>query len=337
LANQNLERKQKFTQQVVVFVERFREVPAASWAITTGAITIFAALQAVAFPELKGQAALLTLLGVVVLSVIAAGWYALRQPSLLQRILEARTHYNEGCIAFEDRRYDVSIEHLSQACIKDDNNYYYVSRYGRACLRLGRYEEAITALTQAHDLSPTKEGRLAARRNRGVAAMIVNKWGLAHSDFTEYLETNKNSAVVYRMRSLIYLATGDMLEAKNDALKAIKIAPKLCTTHATLSTVLAIAGDVVGACQELSHAQALNHEKAIALYALAQAHAALGEKDEAIRRLVSAISADTRFSPRASLDPLFAILRRDDVRFKQVTDTEGEMILGNIDEEESYH
>ncbi|NTU74005.1 tetratricopeptide repeat protein [Candidatus Roizmanbacteria bacterium] len=335
MANQNLERKQKFTQQVVVFVERFREVPAASWAITTGAITIFAALQAVAFPDLKGQAALLTLLGVVVLSVTAAGWYALRQPSQLQRILEARAHFNEGCIAFEDRRYEVSIQHLYQACVKDDNNYFYVSRYGRACLRLGRYEEAITVLTQAHDLSPTKEGKLAARRNRGVAAMVVNKWGLAHSDFTEYLETNKNSGVVYRMRALIYLATGDLLEAEGDALKAIKISPKLCATHATLSTVLAIAGDVVGARQELSHALTLNHEKAISLYALAQAHAALGEMDEAIRRLGSAVRADTRFSPRASLDPLFLILRRDDARFKRVTNTEGKMILGNIDEEES--
>jgi tetratricopeptide (TPR) repeat protein len=190
-------------------------------------------------------------------------------------------------------------------------------------------------LTQAHDLSPTKEGKLAARRNRGVAAMVVNKWGLAHSDFTEYLETNKNSGVVYRMRALIYLATGDILEAKSDALKAIKIAPKLCATHATLSTVLAIAGDVVGARQELSHALTLNHEKAISLYALAQAHAALGEMDEAIRRLGSAVRADTRFSPRASLDPLFLILRRDDARFKRVTNTEGKMILGNIDEEES--
>jgi hypothetical protein len=100
LANQNRKEKLKFAQQVVVFAERFREVPAVSWAISTGAITIFAALQAVAFPDLKGQAALLTLLGVVVLSVTTAGWYALRKPSLLQRILEARTRYNEGCIAF---------------------------------------------------------------------------------------------------------------------------------------------------------------------------------------------------------------------------------------------
>jgi len=152
LVNQHRVAELPFAQRAVVFVERFREVPAVSWAISTGAITIFAALQAVAFPDLKGQAALLILFGVVVVSVTLAGWYALRQPSQLQLMLEARRHYNAGCLAFEDRRYGESIDHLSQACLKYEDNYFYVSRYGRACLRLGRYDEAIVALTQAHDV-----------------------------------------------------------------------------------------------------------------------------------------------------------------------------------------
>ena len=332
--NQHREAELTLAQRTLVFVERFRDVPAVSWAISTGAITIFAALQAVAFPDLKGQAARLCLLGVVVVSVTAAGWYALRQPSQLQRMIEARRHYNLGCIAFEDRRYDEAIEHLSQACLKDDDNHFYVSRYGRACLRLGRYEEAIVALTHAHDVSPTKEGRLGARRNRGVAALVINNWGLAHSDFTEYLETNKKTAIVYRLRALIYLATGDLAEAEVDARQATKLAPKLCATHATLATVLAVAGDVVGARKVLAEAQAIDHEKPLSLYALAQAHAALGEIDEAFRRLWSSVRADTRFGPRACLDPIFAVLRRDDVRFMQVTDNGGRMTVDTIDGED---
>ena len=333
MVNQNRDAELTLAQRTVVFLERFREVPSVSWAITTGAITIFAALQAVAFPDLKGQAALLTLFGVVVVSVTAAGWYALRQPSQLQQMLEARCHYNEGSLAFEDRRYDVAINHLSQACLKDKDNYYYVSRYGRACLRLGRYEEAIVALTQAHDASPTKEGRLNARRNRGVAAMVVNNWGMAHSDFTEYLETNKKTSVVYRLRALVYLATGDIEEAEADARQAIKLAPEHCTTNATLATVLAVAGDVVGARKVLLEAQALDHEKPVALYALAQAHASLGELNEAIRRLGSSVRVDSRFGPRARLDPLFMVLKRDETKFLEVTDTEGRMTVGAIEGE----
>ncbi len=334
MINQHREAELTLAQRTLVFVERFRNVPAVSWGITTGAITIFAALQAVAFPNLKGQAAILTLLGVVVVSVTAAGWYALRQPSQLQRMIEARRHFNAGSLAFEDRRYDVAIEHLSQAYLKDEDNYFYVSWYGRACLRLGRYDEAIVALTQAHDVSPTKEGRLAARRNRAIAAMVVNNWGLAHSDFTEYLETNKKTSIVYRLRALIYLATGDLAEAEVDARQATKLAPKLCGTHATLATVLAVAGDIVEARKELTQAQAIDHDKAVSLYALAQAHAALGEMDEAIRRLGSSVRADTRFGPRACRDPLFAVLKHEDARFMQVTDTGGRMTVGNIEDDD---
>jgi len=161
--------------------------------------------------------------------------------------------------------------------------------------------------------------------------MAVNNWGLAHSDFTEYLESNKKTAVVFRLRALIYLATGDIAEAEGDARQATKLAPKHCTAHATLATVLAIAGDVVGARKALAHALAIEHDKAVALYALAQAHAALGEMDEAFRRLGSSVRADSRFGMRACLDPLFAMLRRDNVRFMQVTNTEGRMNVDPIE------
>ena len=334
LVNQHRGSELTLAQRAVVFVERFRDVPSVSWVISTGAITIFAALQAVAFPDLKGKAALLTLLGVVVVSFTVAGWYALRKPSQLQRMLEARRHYNEGSLAFEDRRYNIAIEHFSQACLKDEDNYFFVSKYGRACFRLGRYEEAIVALTHAHDLSPTKEGKLGARRNRGIAAMVINNWGLAHSDFTEYLETNKANSVIYRLRALFYLETGDLAEALLDARQATKFAPEQCTTHSTLATVLAVAGDIVGARSELAQAQALDHDKPVALFALAQAHAALGEMDEALRRLGSAVRVDTLFGPRARLDPLFAGLKHDDARFMQVTDAGGRMTVGSIDGED---
>jgi tetratricopeptide (TPR) repeat protein len=310
-------------QRILTFAERFRELPALSWGITTGAVTIFSALQAVAFPNFKGMPALLAYCGVLGVSVLLAGLYALRRPSLSQRMFEARSHYNMGCVAFEDKRYCIALEEFKQACEKDADNYHYLSLYGKACLRLGKYDEAITALTQSHDVAPTKEGKLAARRNRGVAAMVVNNWGLAHSDFTEYLDTYKNTGVVYRLRALVYLASGDTKEAEADARKAAQLAPKISTVHATLATVLATSGDLSGARKAMIKAQGIDHEKAVALYALAQAHAKLGDSDDAFRRLEKAVQVDTRFGPRAALDPLFVGLRRDKHRFSEAIDLGG--------------
>lgn len=322
MADLRFDNKSTVAQRILVFAERFRELPATSWVITTGAVTIFAALQAVVFPDFKGPPALLAYGGILGVSILLAGLYAVRRPSLSQRMLEARRHYNRGCVAFEDMRYGIAIDEFKQACEKDADNYPYVSVYGKACLRLGRYDEAITALTQSHDVAPTKEAKLAAKRNRGVAAMVVNNWGLAHSDFTEYLDTNKKSGVVHRMRALVYLATGDMREAVADARKAASLAPKTSTVHATLATILATSGDQNGARKAVIKAQGIEHEKAVALYALAQAHAKLGDSDIAFLRLEKAVQVDTRFGPRAALDPLFTDLRRDD-RFSKAIDLGG--------------
>ncbi|HEY6871450.1 MAG TPA: tetratricopeptide repeat protein [Geobacteraceae bacterium] len=323
--------KLTLADRIAVFADRFRELPAVSWAITTGAVTIFAALQAVAFPNLKGAPALFAYGAVLVLSVLAAGWYAVRRPSLSQRMIEARRHYNAGCIAFEDKRYEAAIAEFKLACEKDPDNYPHLSKYGRACLRLGRYHEAIDVLTQSHDLAPTKEGKLTARRNRGVAALVVNNFGLAHSDFTEYLDTNKKTSAVFRLRALVYLATGDLKEAEADARKAASLAPELCTVHATLAAILASCGDTTGARKALDQANHCDHEKADALYALAQAHAKLKDSDEALRRLKKAVQIDPKFGPRAALDVLFTDLRHDGQCFAEAIDTGGVMVVGSLE------
>lgn len=317
--------------RISAFAERFRELPAVSWGISTGAVTIFAALQAVAFPNFKGTPALLAIGGVLALSVLASGWYAMRRPSLSQRMLEARRHYNAGCVAFEDKRYEVAIDEFKMACEKDPDNHSHLSKYGRVCLRLGRYHEAIDVLTQTHDVAPTKEDKLGARRNRGLAALVVNNFGIAHSDFTEYLNTNKKTAVVFRLRALVYLATGDLREAETDAHKAANLAPELSSVHATLAAVLATSGDTKGARKALNKANDCDHEKAESLYALAQAHAKFGDSDEALRRLKKAVQVDPKFGPRAALDVLFADLRRDGHRFAEAINTGGTVAVGSLE------
>ncbi len=319
-------------QRISLFLERFREMPAVSWVITTGAVTIFAALQVVAFPTMTRVQVLCTYAAVLVISILGAGLYAVRHPSLSQRMLEARKHYSNGCIAFEDRRYDLAIEEFRLSCDKDPENYPYVSKYGRACLRLGKYEEAIAALTRARDVSPATEGKFAATRNRGIAAMVVNDWGLAHSDFTEYLEKNKGNRAVHRLRALVYLATRDFSEAEADARVAVNVAPKECSVHATLATVLGTIGDSDGGRKALAKALTLDHEKGDPLYALAQASAALGDTDEAFRRLEKAVQVDAKFGPRARRDPVFTKIRVNESRFAAVTNTQGRVAVGSLDE-----
>jgi len=319
-------------QRVLAFLERFRDVPAAAWGISTGAVTVYAAYYAIAVPDWPVSIAIGLLGAVVFVSVLASGAYALARPSQSERILGARRDYDAGCLAFEDKRYSAAIT-LFQRAAEDDKCYLHLSKYGRACIRLGRYEEAIAALTKCHDLAPTTSMRHTARRNRGVAFMITQQWGAALSDFDEYIAANKRDSVIRRARALVHLARGETREALTDARDAARIAPTHSAPRATLAVVLSASGDEAGARKNLDKANQLSPETPNALFAVAQANAALGNLDEAYRRLETTVQTDSRFAPRSWLDPILSPLRADEGRFRAAVEVTEWKLLGDLGEE----
>ena len=320
-------------QRLLAFLDRFHDVPAAAWGISTGVVTIYAACYAIAAPRWPMALALGALVGVAALSALIAGMYTLARPSRSDRMMAARRDYDAGCLALEDKRYPEAMEAFERAATQDEC-YLHLSKYGRACLRLGRYEDAIRVLTRCRDLAPTPSLQRTASRNRGVAFMVTRQWGAALSDFSGYIDSNKKEGIIRRQRALVHLARGEMQEAEDDARQAVDNAGSHSAPHATLAVVLAALVDREGAQKQLNKANQLSPDNANALYALAQANVALGQLDEAYRRLETAIQTDSRFSPRARLDPFLEQLKiADSARFEGAVAVNEWKLLGMLKDE----
>ncbi|MDY0339965.1 MAG: tetratricopeptide repeat protein [Coriobacteriia bacterium] len=319
-------------REVLGFLERFQDIPVAAWGISTGTITVFTGLYTLADPDWPSRVVLGVLAGVVFAAMALAVAYTLMKPSRSERILRAQRDYDKGCVAFEDKRYADAVSMFDSAR-RQDERYSYESKYGRVCLRLGRYENAVAAFTRAHQLAVVKSERSAARRNRGVAFFITNQLGSALNDFSEYLESNKKSSVILRHRALVHYHRGDFAKAEADARAAVQIAPTNSAPHSTLAIVLAAAGDTDGAHRSLEKAMHASPESPAAQYAAAQVYAALGEIDEAYNLLTVAVQVDSRFSPRAERDPLFDPLRADSARFESALEVVEWKFLGSLEDD----
>lgn len=329
---QNSESGTEAVRRLIAFLERFRDVPAAAWGISTGMVTVFAGYYSMANPGWPPRTALLVLTAVVAGSVVASGAYTLARPSRSERILRAQRDYDKGCSAFEDKRY-VEAAGLFDKAREMDERYSYESKYGRVCLRLGQYESAVAAFTRAYQLASVKSERAAARRNRGVGFLVTRQWGSALNDFNEYLESNKKSSVILRHRALVHFHRGDFAKAATDARAATRIAPTNSAPYSTLAIILMASRDPEGARRNLQKAVQANPETPAGQYALAQACSALGDVDEAYRALAAAVQTDSRFSPRADLDPLFDPLRSDSARFSSAIEVLEWKFLGSLEED----
>jgi len=322
----------RLLRQALAFLERFEDVPATAWGISTGTVTIFAGYYTLVNPGWSPKLSLIVLGGVVLVSIALAAAYTVVKPSRSERILRAQRAYDKGCTAFEDNRYPEALE-LFDAARRLDQRYAYESKYGRVSIRLGQYPNAVAAFTRAHGLASVKSERLASRRNRGIAFLITGQWGSALSDFNEYLESNKKSSIVLRHRALVHVQQGDFAKAESDARAAVKIAPTNSAPHSTLAVVLAGSGDPDGAARSMQKALQADPSSPAGRYAAAQALAVLGELDEAFRWLATVVQTDSRFSPRAKLDPFLNALRNNEARFRAATHVSEWKFLGTLDDD----
>lgn len=327
-ANQQL----PFIQRTFVYLERFRDVPALAWLISTGIVTITSALLPLFFPGISAWLAILIYVLSMLISLLFAGFYTLRHPSLSQRMLEARIHYKNGCFAFDNNDYENALIEFNKAYLKDPDDYMYTSKYGRVLLRKGEYKETIKIFTKAILVSPTKAGRLISTRNRGVAALYNNNWGPAYRDFNDCLK-EKQKSVIYRLLALVDIGMNHIDDAKVHANKAVDLAKTQSAPHSTLSIVLVLS-DPEKAQKEFDKALASKHDRGDALYALAQASVVHENIDEAYGRLKKAVLVDSKFSPRARLDPLLKKLREDKRKFEVAIDTQGNESSDDNDDED---
>jgi tetratricopeptide (TPR) repeat protein len=320
-------------QHIRVFFERFREIPAIVFVVATGLATITSVL--LPYFHVNLGIAIIIIVCITLISLIAAGIYTSRRPTLSQRIIEARNHFYIGCRAFDNKDYEVALHEFELAYNKNPDDYYYASIYGRALLRNGKYPDAIRLFSHSHDIAPSKTGKLASIRNRGVAAMCVCDWGQAYRAFTDYIKINESSAI-YRLLALTELAMGQKQEAYDYALKAVDLASKQSAPHATLSIVLAKynKSNIDEARKEFNYALTKKHESGDALYALAQASVLFESESEALRKLKNAVRIDPKLSPRARLDPFLRKLRMDKDKFDQAIDISGNSSEVQTDEDD---
>jgi len=130
----------------------------------------------------------------------------------------------------------------------------YWSNRGDTFGQLGRWDEAIAALTKALDLDPKAE---VALNLRGVAYSRKGQWDKAKADFTAAIELNPNIPIYWSNRGDIFTRLGQWDNAISDLSKSIGLNPGFATAWILRGSAHASVGQWEKASEDLAKAGSL--------------------------------------------------------------------------------
>jgi TolB-like protein/Tfp pilus assembly protein PilF len=191
--------------------------------------------------------------------------------------------------------------------------------YGETLQSLGRFDEAIAELRRAHDVDP-----LSLIINSILAGTLQSG---GHTDeaseqIRRTLDLDPNFSVAYWVRAQIHESKGEFDQAIADYKKAVETGSPSDQCQAEIACAYARSGKRAEAEKILNELVNESQHRFVSSYALAQIHATLGNKDEALRLLEKAY--DERSIPIGGggiggpkIDNRFDSLR-DDPRFQKL-------------------
>jgi TolB-like protein/tetratricopeptide (TPR) repeat protein len=187
--------------------------------------------------------------------------------------------------------------------------------YALLLASLGRLEEALPEIRRAQRLEPFSASLKCAEAWRIHAA--ARRYDLALEELRTAGELDSNSYFPHNRRGLVYVLTGKHDEGIQELQRAVP--PQGFSPHflADLGTGYALAGRTAEAGNVLKTLQERSAQTYVSPYRLALIHAALGEKDAALKRLHQAFEerdigmVQLKVEPR--LDPV-----RQDPRFQDL-------------------
>jgi tetratricopeptide (TPR) repeat protein len=290
---------------------RFRRLPATFWLVLA---TIFGIADFLTWSALAGVARedrpKLTL-GLVALALIATLVAVLRSPTSDERMVRARALQRTAREAYKAASYADAEGLLLRAMDLDPDSPGGWGLLGRVLLRLGKYEQAIPALTKAIELTQVNRGLYL--HNRGLAHAMLGHYGRALDDLDESIQEKPDRPITLRWRALVWLYLGRYDNALQDINAALKLKPLYLCGHATKAVVLSHLGQDEAAEKELSRCGRLRPQDADDFYCLALARSQLQREspNHVYQALRIAIERDAKYAARARIEPLFDQLRQE--------------------------
>ena len=198
------------------------------------------------------------------------------QPAPIQRPRErsAESYVDEGNVYFNVGQFALAIDRYTAAIELDpDLTAAYYNR-ANAYTRSGAFEKALADYNRALELQPNDPDAL---NNRGMLHLYRGNYAAALADFDAALAVDPGDTTVMVNRGLAHLHGGDAAAALLDFLAAAGLDPDDPAAH----------------------------------YGAAQAAAAMGNREEALRHVRRALALDRGYAREAAADPRLAILQGD--------------------------
>jgi tetratricopeptide (TPR) repeat protein len=232
------------------------------------------------------------------------------------KLVRARLLRRKARTAYEGTNYTDAEEHLRLAVQLDPDEPSSWGLFGRVLNRLGKYDEAVPALSRAIEL--TQLNRSLYMLHRGVAYTMLGKYGRALDDFENRIKISPKGYRAFRWRAMVWLYLHRPENSLVDVDHCIALKPEYICAHATKAIALFQLGRMEDATNELAVIDTLHPEGEGDFYCLALAYSKLRTPRETVEALRIAIERDSRYIARSLVEPLFEHLR-DDSLFLKVT------------------
>ncbi len=296
-------------REVLLFLGRFRYLPAKFWGILAAIFGVADFLTWSVLGDIPPGERFKWTLAFVGLSLFATIIVVLRTSTEEEKITRARVLSEKAREAYNVNEYDEALRLLKLAVQLDKESVGTTGLLGRTLTRLGYYAEAIQFLTRAIEGTKIAANKRILLTNRGVSQLMLGQFGRALDDFSECLKLSPNSTMSLRFRALTWLYLGRPENGLQDINAALKTKPKYLCGHATKAIILYELGQVESAEKELEKCEKLLPEDADDFYCMAIAYSKLAQTDQAIKALQNAIELDPKYRARAISEPLFEPIR----------------------------
>ncbi len=205
---------------------------------------------------------------------------------------------------FKAKNYSEAHKKLRIALHLDPDDISTFGLYGRTLTNLGRFDEAITPLTKAIELTQFASNRKIYLTSRLLANYFRGKYDLALEDGNKIIEESPKHREGHRLKATTWVVTNNLDNALVDINIALEKGDYLCAS-AIKAIILNKSNDVIGSSKELEMCKDIQPKDGVDFYCLALAYANLQHEDIALEFLQKSIEYDPKCLPRALKDPLF--------------------------------
>jgi len=180
--------------------------------------------------------------------------------------------------------------------------------YGWFLGMMGRYEEGYTEAKRAIRLDPLSP---VMNASFGMVYRFARRYNQAVEQYKKALELGPNFALAWIGLGFAYLYQAQHEPAIAAMQRAVELSPSSSFLLACLGEGYGVAGFMEEARKTLERLREISKQRYVAPYGVSRIHAALGQKDEALRWLETAYQERDAWMVMLKVDPRFDDMRSD--------------------------